>query len=91
MDTHQHSNKLYVYPKGIEIINRLREVKRPAGSIAKTMGFGRAYLYNIIYGRNPSWAPKAMRIRNAIAQALKTTPDTLWKREANLNTKNYNP
>ncbi len=75
MNTHKvHFNS------GLEIINDLRAAKMPAGSIARKLGVTRAYVYQIIYDRNRSWCPGAMKVRRAVACALKKTPGQIWMR-----------
>ncbi len=63
---------------GTFITNRLREVGNTASDIAKELGFGRPYIYQIIHGHNSSWKKKALFIRCYIADVLSTTPEKLW-------------
>ncbi len=49
--------------------------------IAHGLGVVPAYVYHVIHGRNKSWRPGAMRVRNAVATALGTTPEKLWRNE----------
>ena len=65
---------------GTFITNRLRESGKTASDIANDFKVRPSYIYRIIHGQNTSWAPKAMKIRLAIANQLHAKPEHLWLR-----------
>jgi plasmid maintenance system antidote protein VapI len=65
---------------GTLITNKLRENGKTATDIAKDFNVKPPYIFQVIHGKNKSWAPKAMKIRLAIADLLHTVPEQLWTR-----------
>ena len=49
-------------------------------TIARRLKVTSDYVYHVVHYRDKSWEAGAMRVRNAVARALWTTPDKLWPR-----------